>query len=276
LQPTGERLSSDSSDSRYNVKAGWTPHNTDEYTVNYIKQLGEKGAPLNIYNNPPVPPNSYWRWPYWDVQNTAFLSKTQLGRASYLKTKAYYNTFANGLDAYDDATYTTQSLPGRFRSPYDDHAYGVSAEFDTAQAKSNMFKVAGHFRTDVHTEQQINRPTNPAFTSTEPLQTQSQNTGSIAVEDPVHVSPAVDVIGGLSYDRYDITKAEEYNATRGPFEYPKGGSDAVNWQAAAVWHYSADAEVHASVSDRARFPVIFELYSRRNTRSFTTSTSRSG
>jgi iron complex outermembrane receptor protein len=59
LQPAGERLSSDSSDSRYNLKAGPTP-NTDEYTINYIKQLGEKGAPLNIYNNPPSPPNSYW------------------------------------------------------------------------------------------------------------------------------------------------------------------------------------------------------------------------
>jgi iron complex outermembrane receptor protein len=129
--------------------------------------------------------------------------------------------------------------------------------------KSNTVKVAGHFRTDVHTEQQINRPTNPAFISTEPLQTQSQNTGSIAVEDTVRVSPTVDLVGGLSYDRYDITKAEEFNATRGLFEYPKGGSDAVNWQTAAIWHYNAAAELHASVSDRARFPVIFELYSTR-------------
>ena len=104
--------------------------------MNYIKQLGEKGAPLNVYNNPPVPPNSYWRWPYWDVQNTSFLSKTQLGQAAYLKTKVYYNTFENGLDAFDDATYTTQSANGRFFSPYDDHAYGGSAEFGTTHRRS--------------------------------------------------------------------------------------------------------------------------------------------
>ena len=79
LQPTAAVSARTRSDSRYNVKAGWTPNDTDEYTVNYIKQLGEKGAPLNVYNNPPVPPNSYWRWPYWDVQNTSFLSRTQLG-----------------------------------------------------------------------------------------------------------------------------------------------------------------------------------------------------
>ena len=131
LQRSGERVSSDTQDWRTNVKLGFTPNATNEYTFNYTKQAGEKGAPLNIYNNPPVPPNSYWRWPWWDVQNTSVLTHTQLGAASYVEGKAYYNTFSNGLDAFDDATYTTQSANGRFHSPYDDRAYGTSLEFGT-------------------------------------------------------------------------------------------------------------------------------------------------
>jgi iron complex outermembrane receptor protein len=263
LQPSGRRLSSDTSDSRYNVKAGWTPNDTDEYTINYIKQLGEKGAPLNVNNNPPVPPNSYWRWPYWDVQNTSFLSKTQIGQASYLRTKAYYNTFENGLDAFDDATYTTQSANGRFFSPYDDHAYGGSAEFGTAQRQANTLKAAVHYRTDVHTERNFNRPTHPTLSSVDPKQQRSQNTWSVALEDTFHVSPTVDVVGGVSYDRYEITKAESFTAARGLFEFPKGGADSFNWQSAVIWRYTSAAELHASISDRARFPVIFELYSTR-------------
>jgi hypothetical protein len=51
-------------------QGGWTPNDTDEYAVNFIKQLGEKGAPLNVLNNPPVPPNSYWRWPYWTFRTS--------------------------------------------------------------------------------------------------------------------------------------------------------------------------------------------------------------
>src|SRR5688572_2588534 len=43
LQPGGERLSSDTRDWRANVKFGITPNATDEYTVNYTKQSGEKG-----------------------------------------------------------------------------------------------------------------------------------------------------------------------------------------------------------------------------------------
>lgn len=263
LQPSGRRQSSDASDSRFNVKAGWTPNETDEYTVNYVKQLGEKGAPLNVLNNPPVPANAYWRWPYWDIQNTSFLSRTQLGSAAYVKTKVYYNTFSNGLDAFDDATYTTQSLNGRFRSPYDDQAYGVGVEVGRTRWRSNTVKAAFLYRNDMHSEQQTNRPTHPTLSTTEPLQEQSQYTWSLALEDTVNIRPNLDLVAGISVDKYAITKAEEFNAARGVFEYPKGGAEAFNWQTALVWRHSRSGEVHASVSDRSRFPVIFELYSTR-------------
>lgn len=262
LQPPGRRLGSDSADSRLNVKVGFTPNDSDEYTINYIKQDGEKGAPLNVNNNPPVPPNSYWRWPYWDIRNTSFLSSTKLGATSYLKTKLYYNTFKNGLSAFDDGTYTTQSANGRFNSPYDDHAFGGGVELGTSRSK-NTIKTALYYRADFHTEQQASRPTHPTLATTEPRQEQSQNTWSIAVEDTYRLSASVDLVGGVSYDTYDVTKAQEYNATRGVFEYPKGGADAFNWQSALVWRYSQAGQLHASVSDRSRFPVIFELYSTR-------------
>ncbi|MEP7119100.1 MAG: TonB-dependent receptor [Acidobacteriota bacterium] len=263
LQPSGRRVGSDTRDWRLNVKTGLTPNRTDEYTLNYTKQSGEKGAPLNVINNPPVPANSYWRWPYWDIQNLSFLSRTQLGSSLYAKTKIYYNTFKNGLDAYDDATYTTQSANGRFRSPYDDDAYGGVVEVGTTARKKNALKTALHYRADFHSEQQVSRPTNPTLSTTEPKQDQAQRTWSVALEDTFHAAPKVDIVAGISYDDYEITKAEEYNTTRGSFEYPKGGSDAFNWQSAVIWHYNTAGEVHASVSDRARFPVIFELYSTR-------------
>jgi iron complex outermembrane receptor protein len=263
LQPGGERLSSDTRDWRANVKFGITPNATDEYTVNYTKQSGEKGAPLNVRNNPPVPPNSFWRWPYWDVSNTSVLTRTQLGSSSYVKGKAYFNSFANGLDAFDDATYTTQSLNGRFHSPYDDHAYGASVEFGTTPIPANTLKGAFHSRTDVHTEAQISRPTHPTLRTEEPEQEQSQYTWALAVEDTFRATPVVDLVVGASYEKYEITKAQEFTTTAGFFENPRGGAEAFNWQAAVVWRHAQTGEWHASVSDRARFPVIFELYSTR-------------
>lgn len=264
LQPPGERISSDTRDWRINLKAGYTPNATDEYSINFIKQSGEKGAPLNVYNNPPVPPNSYWRWPWWNIQNLSFASNTQLGEASYIKTKLYYNTFDNALDAFDNISYTTQSANGRFRSIYEDSARGGSVEAGTELIPRNSLKAALHYRQDFHTEWNDNRPTNPAFRSVEPKQNQSQTTWSAALEDTFHVTNNFDLIGGVSYDQYWIGKAEEFNSTTNRiYEYPKGGSDAFNWQTAAVWRYSETAQFHASISDRARFPTIFELYSTR-------------
>jgi len=263
LQPSGARLGSDSRDWRVNAKVGLTPNRTDEYTVNVTRQSGQKGAPLNIYNNPPVPANAYWRWPYWDIQNVALLSHTQVRARGYIRSRVYLNTFKNGLDAYDDGSYTTQSLPGRFRSPYDDRAHGVSVEAGVSGGRRHDVKVATHLRWDLHREQQTSRPTNATLATTEPSQEQAQHTYSVAAEDTIHLTPTVSLVTGASYESYRITRAQEYTAARGLFELPSGGARSPNGQAALIWRYSPLAEVHASVSDRARFPVIFELYSTR-------------
>lgn len=264
LEDGGRRGGSDNRDWRINAKVGITPNETDEYSLNFIKQSGEKGAPLNVYNDPPVPANSYWRWPWWDIQNLSFLSHTQLGEASYVKTKLFYNTFNNALDAFDNINYTTQSANGRFRSIYEDHAYGGSTEFGTSLIPRNTLKAALHYRRDVHNEWNINRPTSPAFSSTEPKQEQVQTTWSMAAENTFHLTRDIDLVGGLSFDKYSIDKAEEFSSATGAiYEYPKGGATAFNWQSAAIWRYSDTGRLNFSVSDRARFPTIFELYSTR-------------
>ena len=265
LEDGGERLGSDTQDQRINLKLGYTPNDTDEYVLNFIQQEGEKGAPLNVYNNPPVPPNSFWLWPYWDVQNTSFHTTTRLGDASWIETKTYYNTFDNALSAYDDITYSTQNQGRAFLSLYDDHAYGTEIELGTERFAGNTLKMAVFYRKDFHTETQVSRPTDPVLTSTEPEQEQSQETWSIAVENTFHVSDELDVVAGVSYDDYEVTRAEEFDEDIAPgiFEYPKGGSDAFNWQGAVIYRYSDNAQVHASVSDRGRFPTFFELYRTR-------------
>lgn len=263
LQPGRRRVNSDSNDWRANVKAGFTPNDTDEYTINYTRQEGEKGGLLNIYNNPQVPPNSFWRWPRWDVQSITALTNTQLGDTSYVKTKLYYNTFYNDLFAYDDISYTTQSANGRFRSYYTDDAYGGSVEVGTSYFDGHDMKATVHYRADSHDEYNDNRPTNATLRTIEPKQHQGQDSWSLAVQDTIHVSPALDLTGGISYEDYRVTASQDFSTALGLFSYPKGGADSFNWQGAAIWNYSATGELHASVSNRSRFPIFFELYSTR-------------
>jgi iron complex outermembrane receptor protein len=269
LEDGDERISSYNKDWRVNFKFGFTPNDTDEYTLNVIQQGGEKGSPLNVYNNPPVPMGSFWEWPYWDVTNTAFLTSTELD-AFTLKSKTYYNTFENGLQSFDNQTYTTQSAPYAFDSPYDDNAYGTSIELALTQLQSSTLKFAIYYRTDEHKEQQTSRPTHPTLRTVEPVQEQGQDTWSVAIENTFHLTDALDVVAGVSYDEYEITKAEEFgNHDNNPatpnilYERPRGSGDATNWQTAVIYRYNDRGQVHASISDRGRFPTFFELYSTR-------------
>ena len=269
LENGGRRDASDNQDSRANFKIGFTPNDRDEYSLSYTAQSGEKGAPLNVYAL--SPPNSYWRWPRWDIGNLYWLSSTELGGVT-LKTTLFYNKFKNDLFAYDNSTYTTQSLPGRFRSYYDDTGTGGSVELDTSFGTRNRFGAAVHYRHDEHTEYNDNRPTSPAR-MIEPLQTTDENTWSVAVEDTFAVNSKLDLVGGLSHDANDLNMAQDYgvppvgakppSTTAILYEYPTGGSDANNWQGAAYWRYADDRQIRGVISSRTRFPTVFERFSTR-------------
>ncbi len=265
IENGGERDGSDNRDSRANVKVGFTPNDGDEYSLSYTAQTGEKGAPLHVFNNPPNPPNSYWRWPTWDIGNLYWLSVTSFGADDdvRLKTTLFNNTYENSLYAYDDATYTTQSLNGRFQSFYDDTGYGGSVEVELPVGERNTFGVAYHQRRDEHTEYNDNRPTNPAFRTIEPIQKTLEDTRSLAVENTFAASADLDLVAGVSYDENDLKLAQEFNATVGLFEYPTGGSDATNVQGAAYWRYAEGRELRGVISSRTRFPTIFERFSTR-------------
>ena len=265
IEDGGERNASDNRDSRANLKIGFTPNDEDEYSLSYTAQTGEKGAPLHVFNDPPNPPNSYWRWPTWDIGNLYWLSVTQLGADDdvTLRTRLFHNKYENSLYAYDDATYTTQSLPGRFQSFYDDTGYGGSVEIELPVGERNTIGAALHQRRDEHTEYNDNRPTNLTFRSVEPVQETVEDTWSLAVENTFAATADLDLVAGLSYDENELERAQEFNAVAGLFEYPTGGSDATNVQGAAYWRYTQGRELRGVISSRTRFPTIFERFSTR-------------
>jgi iron complex outermembrane receptor protein len=263
MEDGGERNSSDNRDSRVNLKIGFTPNDTDEYSLSYTAQTGEKGAPLNVFNNPPNPPNSFWRWPTWDIGNLYWLSSTSFDGGVTLKTRLFYNTYENSLFAYDDSTYTTQSASGRFQSFYDDAGYGGSVEFETRLGERNTFGAALHHRRDEHTEFNDNRPTHPTLRSIEPVQKTLESTWSVAVENTFAATSELDLVAGLSYEENDLKRAQEFTAAVGLFDFPTGGSHAASFQGAAYWRYADARELRAVISSRTRFPTIFERFSTR-------------
>jgi iron complex outermembrane receptor protein len=263
----GQRNGSETKDWSINGKIGYTPNATDEYAINFNSQQGEKGAPLHVKGEgSPTENTRFWTWPSWDISTLSGFSYTKLGEASYVKTNAYYNKLKNQLRSFDNVTYTSQNNPYAFDSWYDDYAYGGSTELGTNLIPMNTLKGSLTYRLDDHKERNNNRPTNttPGLQVLEAWQETQERNWSIAAEDTFHVTKNFDIVGGVSRDYADLIVAEEWDATNKKiFDYPTGKGRAWNWQSAAIYRYGDDGKVYASVSDRTRFPTIFERFSSR-------------
>lgn len=255
LEDGGKREHSDSDDWRVNLKAGFTPNDTDEYSLNFTRQEGGKNAPYHVTDTAST---RYWTWPYWNIDSLSFLSSTQIGERATLRTRLYRNSFENGLYSYDSAAQQTQTLGRAFRSYYDDVAFGGNLQLDVGLTDTNTLRTAAYYRKDRHVEWQ--QTFAPALT--EPRQTTTEATGSFALEDTQHVGDNLDLVVGVSYDWRHLILAEDFNAGQFVY-YPLTDDDAWNWQAAAKWRLSETSALHASLSSRARFPTLFERYSSR-------------
>lgn len=261
----GKRDFSRTEDWRVNAKVGFTPNETDEYSVSYTRQEGSKNAPLHITDTSNVSLRN-WAWPYWNIQSVYFLSTTALGDNATLKTRVYYNKLDNLLQSFDNRSQTTQALPRAFDSPYHDNAYGGSAQLDVALAPADMFSLAFHYRRDEHKESQTSRPDLPTSVA-EPVQKSAERTWSIAAQNVFNFTPALSLTVGGSFDWRDLDSAQEYGVPPGGsganrlFSYPLSNASAWNAQGRLQWAPDDATSLHVSVSSRARFPTLFERFS---------------
>jgi iron complex outermembrane receptor protein len=280
-QDNGLRNFSDSNDWRGSLKLGFTPNDTDEYSFNYSKQSGEKRRAPPVrgcddaqgINQTTCLPGTVrlWDWPVWDTTSLYFLSNTQLDAKTYLKTRLYYNTFDNRLDFYTVAPGGGNRLDTLANSSiYDDNSKGFSLELGTQHLAQQNLKTSLHYRRDEHNEFNSNRgnAVNTNNNPPEPKQKTVEDIWSLALEDTWHISSSVDLIAGISRDMRNSRQAQEFNVPSpgqpsALFELPVKDTNATNYQAAAIWRYQPGGKAHFSVSDRVRFPTIFERFSGR-------------
>ncbi|ENO87342.1 putative TonB-dependent receptor [Thauera linaloolentis 47Lol = DSM 12138] len=244
----GDRDRSDSRDKRLNLKLGYTPNGTDEYSVNFVRQEGTKSA---VFSTHPSNRDRDWDWPQWDVWSLYWLSHTQLSDTAYLKTKAFYNQFDNELMMHNFNSLST----------YDDTSYGFSLESGTTYFSRHTLKAALHYRSDEHTA--WDKEYAPPFET--PKQDAEEETWSFAVEDTFHITPALDLVGGIGYDDRKTKKVEQFSASQTPqfFEYDAKDASAWNYQGALIWRYRDTGRLDFSVSRRISMPTMFHRFSSR-------------
>ena len=271
IENGGHRDLSRTEDWRVNAKVGFTPNDTDEYSLSYTRQEGEKLAPLHITD--PIAAQRYWTWPAWNLDSIYFLSTTALGDVATLKTRLYRNSFYNLLRSFSTAAEDTQVTPKAFNSPYHDKAYGGSLELGLDVSAIDRFTFAAQYRRDQHNEaQQSFSATTLLNGTTEPNQRDTEDTYSLAAENVLTLAPGLVLTAGVGYDWRNLIKAEEFGAPLGTnpnttpsrlYSYPLSNSSAWSAQGQLAWQVDGATNLHASISSRARFPTIFERFSQR-------------
>ena len=274
LQGVGDRDNSYHRDYKINLKAGYTPNENAEYSVNYIQQMGTKDNPVpdEIIPTSLMSQVKYWGWPQWDKRSVYWLSRNVIDSdGSYVKARFYYDKFFNQLDSYDNINFNAQNSPKSFDSTYDDQAAGGSLELDeNLFGGADTVRLAAHYRWDEHRETESQARNSPGMAAyIQPWEDAQESTYSIAAEDIWRVTRALQLTAGLSYDVRNMVGDTQWvgSGTTAPYgysySYPVSDKHALNGEFAATYSYSEDGSLHASYADRARFPTLFEMYSTR-------------
>ncbi|MFH0784698.1 MAG: TonB-dependent receptor, partial [Pseudomonadota bacterium] len=246
------RENSYTQDRKINLKAGYTPNKTDEYTFSFIDQHGEKGTPPYTGDDA-TETVRYWRWPYWDKQSYYFTSKTDFSDKFYLKTRAYHDIFQDSLYSYDDATYTAISKKYAFRSWYDDYTDGGSLEMGSSFFADNMLKLALHYKRDVHREQNEGQPE----------LTFKDQMFSVGLEDTYNFTKSLYAITGISYDFLDTFAAEEISTNGKVIDFPMESTSGLNPQLGIFYTPGQNDTIHVAIARKTRLPSIKDKYSYR-------------
>ncbi len=253
LETNYKRDNSFHKDLKTSIKIGFTPNETDEYSINYIYSHGSKGNPVYLGSDENTRVR-FWQWPYWDKQSIYFISAKAIGSKTYLKVRFYYDKFKNKLSSFDDNTYTSQDRRYAFNSFYDDYTLGGNAELTRELGSYNTLKISAHLKNDNHSEH------NEGDDATHI----SDNTISFGLEDIFKPTERLTFIPGVSFNIRQSLKAEFYNPVDNVIsEHPVNTNNALNAQLATYYRFSESILANFNIAYKNRFATMKDRYSYR-------------
>ncbi len=253
-----KRSNSESGDKKLNLKVGYTPNSTDEYSFNYIVQRGDKEQPWYASAQGSTGSGVYnrnWDWKDWDKTSYYVITKTAIGE-HFLKTRWYYDEFYNKI-LFKGTPQTSAQNTVTEISEYDDNTFGGIIEGDIKIADNHLLKLSVSQKYDNHKD--ISSKSSGADLKDE------SKTLSLGAEYSWQISDKLTWTLGGSYDQNEVTKAEYRNnaGTRIAGEFPKYDSDAFNPQTILSYQATKDLMFYGSVSQKSNMPTLKDRYSSR-------------
>jgi len=254
----GVRGNSYTRDDKYALKLGYTPDSLSEYALSYTYQHGEKGSPVYAgtdASNSLLRQPRYWQWPYWDKKSLYFISNNIIDETQYVKTRFYYDVFKNQLNSYDDVSYSSMTRPYAFESHYNDYTFGGIAEYG-----KNLWENRDVIKATLQYKQDVHRENNEG----EPRRTMSDETVTIGLENTFHITNALQLLTGFSFNHRGSIEAQDYDSGSNEIsDYPSNRNNAYNIQGGMIYELSDIHTFNLSVARKTRFATTKDRYSYR-------------
>lgn len=247
----GLRNNSYNKDTKLALKFGLTPNQTDEYSLSYIKQDGEKG-------NPPTTGNRsirYWQWPYWDKESVYFISNSAITEHETVKLRAYHDRYDNELNSFTDGQYNVLKTSGQGsvstgRSIYHDRVNGASLTLESNRLPNHSISLVTHYKTDEHQELDATGEANTRF---------KDQQWSFAVEDNIDLGK--DLLLSLGFARHSLEPDTVFSVGN-PYSLPKS-QHAQDAQIGLFYNGIANTQLYATIARKSRLPTLKDRYSQR-------------
>jgi iron complex outermembrane recepter protein len=282
LQPTFERINSNSRDVRYSGRVGWTPRESDQYVFSYTKQKADYNAPAYAGNDTANNKVRYWQWGYWNRDSYYFNTNTALGQKSSIKFRAFLDYYPNMLNMFDNASLNTMLNNGSGWSKYDDYSKGISSEFTTQLIPRHTVSASFFFKGDTHKEMGLSASKSKTGVTTysrQPWREDKDYLGSIGIQDAITISSRMRATVGVSMDHLNATWAENIATIKNvptitPFSCDGVANTSFSACLAHKWAFNPLASVSYSVGNsgtlfftfaqKSHFPTLKDRYSYKN------------
>ncbi|WP_181646887.1 TonB-dependent receptor [Helicobacter sp. 16-1353] len=242
---------------RFNLKLGFTPNLTDEYSLNLTYQNGDRGGVINTKQN-----SNILHWPKYEKITAYFLSNTKLGDMVTLTSRIFYDTFDNELDGKGQllANGTINPTGGIFAgySRYDDWTLGATLGLGIDISPDDYLKFSILAKSDNHLEKanQISSP--PAQY---PMSKQSDITSYIAGEYTRIFLDNLRASFSLNYTRNDVINAETLVNNNSPItKDPLRSLGGVGAQAILYYDPIDSVNLYATIGKKDALPTLMDRY----------------
>ncbi|WP_420299796.1 TonB-dependent receptor plug domain-containing protein [Edwardsiella tarda] len=243
----GRMINSAADDRQAILKLGFTPRGTDNYTLTYIHQEGEKNNPP--YSGSGSQKSRYWQWPQYDKESYYYQGTTQLAEGYTLKSRLYRDNFKNTLMMYNSLK-DLQQHSGNY-SHYDDYSNGAGLQLAIDLRQSDLLSFALNWKQDVHREKGA---------PDAPYDRYKDRTWSLATEYQWSLLEDLDVVAGASYDWRDSLQGMKYEKKGDITYYDANHQRAFNWEIMGKYTLDNADTLSLSYADRSRFPTLKERY----------------